>query len=123
MATAPKIDRSRISVVADVHVDTDVKVGKQVIVGRGVVEEGGPNGQKRNVEGPDVFEGQLEGKNVLSTHLGIVSEGTPVEGDDNLGNGTFDFFPNSGWQDKKEPVVGEKGDNEDIDKKDAGGKG
>ena len=41
VATTPKIDRSRISVVADVHIDPDVKVGEQVVVGGGVMEKGG----------------------------------------------------------------------------------
>jgi hypothetical protein len=55
MAAAPEIDRSRISVVDDVHVKLYADGGEREVVLSGIFEKGGPDGQKGDVEGPNIF--------------------------------------------------------------------
>ena len=59
MAAAPKVDRSRIPVVNDVHVKLSADGGEREVVLGGIFEKGGPDGQKGDVEGPNIFKGQL----------------------------------------------------------------
>ena len=54
--------------------------------------------------------------------ISVIGEGTPVEGDYELGDSTLDYFPQRGGKDVKEANVRENGNDEDVNIEDTVGK-
>lgn len=108
--------------VFDKHVVVEFDVRESVVIGGSVEEETGAKGKKRDVEGPDVFEGRFDGEDLFATNQGFVGVGSSIEGED-LDNSPPEFFPDRGGENKKEGDVGEERDDENVREKDAGREG
>jgi hypothetical protein len=61
------------------HIEVGLNAREPVVVAGGG-KEGGPNSEKGHIEGPDIFQGCLDGKNFLGTNQGSVGKGTTLRG-------------------------------------------
>ena len=118
MAVAPKIDGSTITVVADELTGTDTDGGKVEVVGGGG-DKRGASSEEGDVEGPQVLEGRANRESRVEADKRPVGIGPTMErGDEGVGE-TADGVKDLLGNDEEEGVVGEEGDDEDIDEKDA----
>ena len=118
MAVAPKIDRSTITVVVDELAGTDSDRGKVVVVGGGG-DKRGARSEEGDVEGPQVLEWWANRESRVEADERPVGIGSSMErcdeGVGEMADGVKDLL----GYDKEEGVVGEEGDDEDIDEEDA----
>ena len=118
MTVAPEIHRSAVPVVTDKLAGTDADGGEVVVAG-GRGDEGGASSEEGDVEGPQVLEGRANREGRAETDQGPVGLGTTMErGDEGVGE-VADGVKNLLGNDEEEGMVGEEGNDEDIDEKDA----
>ena len=120
MAVAPKVDRSTVPVVVDELAGTDADSGEVVVVGGGG-NEGGASSEERDVEGPQVLERWANRESRVEADKRPVGIGPIMErGDEGVGE-TADGVKDLLGNDEEAGVVGEEGDDEDIDEEDTVG--
>jgi hypothetical protein len=79
----------------------------------------GAGGKEREVEGVEVFERRGDVKEEVGADEGGVGEGTPMKGSDGSSDSFFDWGVEIGGEDEEEHMVGEEGNDEDIDEEDS----
>ena len=107
MAISPEVNSGSVAVVTDELAVNNGDRRKAKVVGTRAQKRGADR-QKRDVNGPGVFEGGMDGEEERETDKSVVSVGTPIEGSDQLGNQGLERLVEFLGKDEKEEVIGEE---------------
>ena len=118
VAATPKVDSGSVAVVSNKLTLFKANIGELVVLKAGV-DETRTGGEKRNIEGPKVFERRADGEEVVERNKRVVRVGASIKRGDKLANHFFERRIKFIWENKKQEVVGEERDNEGVNKQDA----